>query len=474
VRLFAVILLLVLAGSVPAQFKGFENKGLVGVGRISPAQLDKAGNGTNDSLGGFSALVVDQYSLVQDRGRISGTLFGLPDRGFGDGSADYHPRIQVYGFTITPYYGSAPTGQNQIRFTNNQTILLTYDSGIPFTGFDAGSDGATFPQAAANSTGRGRRALDPEGLARLKDGSWWISDEYGPALFHFSPEGLFMDMIMTPPAFQPFQSGKLNFTAVTLPHSGRRNNRGLEGLTLTPDGKSLVAFLQSPLVQDGGGDDASRNTRLLQIHIVPGSATYGRTAEYVYQLAVIQKGQTNMQTLVSEVLAVGGSTFLALERDVFGRGAGTNRPIHKKIVLFSTEGASNIAGSDYDMQKGSPGHIGLPATDLPPSIKPVKRQDFIDLLDARQLAKYGLSAITNPQEDINALTDKWEALGLIPLADPQFPNDHLLLVGNDNDFKAPLVFHNGQIIATNAVSPDIMLLAYRVTLPEKSKTETRN
>jgi hypothetical protein len=38
-------------------------------------------------------------------------------------------------------------------------------------------------------------------------------------------------------------------------------------------------------------------------------------------------------------------------------------------------------------------------------------------------------------------------------------------VGNDNDFKAGTVIHNGQIVGSNAVTLDTMVLAWRVTLP---------
>jgi hypothetical protein len=453
-----------------AQFAGFENKGLVGVGRISAGSFDKSGNGTNDTLGGFSSIVVDRSSLVFSEGKVSGILYGLPDRGFGDGTTDYHPRIQIYNFSITPYYGASPTTQDQILLTNTQTILLTYNNGIPFTGFDAGNtNNVTVPQAATNSLGGGRRAIDAEGLVRMTDGTWWISDEYGPALFHFDASGALLETILPPQALLPFQGnypGKLTFTAVALPTSGRRNNRGLEGLSLTPDAKRFVAFLQSPTVQDEGGGNVGRNTRVLQFDASRQSSTYGQTvAEHIYQLTLSGSSDTNRHTLVSEVAAINSTAFLALERDSFGRGIGTNKPIYKKIVLFSTEGATNIAGSGYDLEKGAPGQLSLPAGALPSNLKPVARQDLVDLLDAAQLARFGLSATTNPEEDPNAISEKWEALGFVPLMDSQFPNDYLLLVGNDNDFKAPLVYHNGQIVGTNVTIVDIMLLAYRVTLP---------
>src|SRR5262245_10590940 len=112
------------------------------------------------------------------------------------------------------------------------------------------------------------------------------------------------------------------------------------------------------------------------------------------------------------------------------------------------------------------GQSALPASGLPPNLKAVVRKDFIDLLDRTQLAKFGLNI--NADHDTNTLVEKWEALALIPLHENRKPDDYLLLIGSDNDFKAPATFHNGQAVGTNVVSVDIMVLGYRVTLPGAS------
>ena len=93
-------------------------------------------------------------------------------------------------------------------------------------------------------------------------------------------------------------------------------------------------------------------------------------------------------------------------------------------------------------------------------------------LDAAQLAKFGLNTSTN--QDVNSLSEKWEAISLIPLKDPANPDDYLMLLGNDNDFKSDVVYHNGVPVGTNAVQVDIMLLAYRVTLPGVSTVRAAN
>lgn len=461
------ILALALCGAeaaARAQFAGYANRGLVAVGRLPAGSFDKAGDGAQDTLGGFSAMAVEKDSVVCGDGAVTGTLIGLPDRGYGDGATDFHPRLELFRFTITPYYGSAPAGQGQIVFTNFATRLLRDRAGALFTGFDAGeTNNPTLPQSGLNSPGGGRLSLDPEGIAMLADGSFWISDEYGPGVYRFDSACVLRDTFFPPAALLPKVGnypGTLRFTATNAPASGRRNNRGLEGLSLTPDGKRLVACLQSPTMQDGGGGNLGRNTRILQFDADRNSPSYGQTvAEHVFQLSLDGSPDRTKHTPVSELLALNATTFLALERDSNGLGSGTNLPpLRKMVVLCSTAGATDIAGTGYDLEKGAPGQLSLPAGDLPTRVKPMPRTDFVDLLDRAQLAKFGLNA--------NTLPEKWEALALVPLRDPAAPKDWLLLVGNDNDFKAPVTYHNGRPVATNAVPVDLMLLAYRVTLPD--------
>ncbi|MFM8419494.1 MAG: esterase-like activity of phytase family protein [Verrucomicrobiota bacterium] len=455
------------AAAAHAQFEGFVNHGLAGVGRLPAGLYDQAGPG-RDTLGGlFSSMAVDPSSLVYEGGQIRGVLWGLPDRGFGDGATDYRPRVQKLGFGITPFLGggTAP-GQGQIVFTNLSTVLFTY-GGTNFTGFDGGSTNApVLPQSPAGSIGGGRLSIDPEGLVLLPDGGFWVSDEYGPALYRFNAQGELLETLLPPPALLPRNAaGTLNFTGASAPAYGRRNNRGLEGLSITPDGRRLVAVLQSPTIQDGGAGNLGRMTRVLQFDVSDGSPTRGQVvAEHLYQLTLNGTAQTNRHTPVSELLVVNPTTFLLLERDSLGLGVGTNTPpSFKRVVVASTLGATNVAGGAYDLAPGTPGQANLPANQPPSGVAPLARKDLIDLIDPADLARFGLNVSTN--QDANTISEKWEALGLVPLKDPTRPDDYLLLVGNDNDFKSQVVFHNGVAVGTNDVPVDNMLLAYHVTLP---------
>lgn len=465
----AALLAAALGGAAHAQ--PLVNLGLVGVGRIAGDSFDQLGAGV-DTLGGiFSGMWLDPASVVHSNGTIHATIYGLPDRGFGDGLQDYHPRVQQLAVAITPYFGAGPVPQTQIVMVNTATHVLTVGTNT-FTGFQPDdTNEVTHPQSLAGGVGGGKWSLDPEGIAYAAagGGSWYISDEYGPFIYRFDGAGGLIGALPLPEALIPrvgtnyprainYLTGGLNSAA----DSGRHNNRGMEGLSITPDGKRLVACLQSPLTQDGENRNPSRNVRILVYDLDPASPTYHQPlAEYVHVLPLNAAEANNRHTPVSEILALSDKRFLILQRDSRGLGGDAGTLLYKRIVEVDASAATSILGTGYDLEKGAPGQVSLPRAGLPTNIVAVASRDLVDLLSATQLAKYGLNLAPSNQ-NLNTLSEKWEALAVVPLNDPAAPDDYLLLVGNDNDFRAPVVYHNGVAVGTNAFGSDNVLLAYRI------------
>ncbi len=469
--IIATLLATALGGGTHAQ--PLVNLGLVGVGRLPADSFDQLGAGV-DTLGGiFSGMWLDPATIVHSNGTIHATVYGLPDRGFGDGLQDYHPRIQRLAVAITPHYGAGPVAQDQIVIVNTDTYVLTVN-GSTFTGYQPDDTNVlTHPQSLPDGLGGGKWSLDPEGIAFAPggaSGSWYISDEYGPYIYRFDDTGALQGVLPLPDAFIPrvgtnyprdinFLKGGLVTVATD---SGRYNNRGMEGLSITPDGKRLVAVLQSPLTQDGGSRNPSRNTRILVYDLDPASATYNQpVAEYVHVLPLSAAEANNRHTPVSEILALSETKFLILQRDGRGLGGDAGNLLYKRIVEVDASNASNILGTGYDLEKGAPGQISLPRAGLPSNVVAVASRDLVDLINASQLAKFGLN-VAPLDRDTNTISEKWEAMGVIPLMDPQAPEDYVLLVGNDNDFLASVVYHNGEPVGTNDIVVDNMLLAFRI------------
>lgn len=73
-----------------------------------------------------------------------------------------------------------------------------------------------------------RLVLDVEGLVSNADGTFWISDEYGPYIYRFSGDGHLIQTVQPPSAVLPRDAtGALNFTSLAQPATGRSDNQGI-------------------------------------------------------------------------------------------------------------------------------------------------------------------------------------------------------------------------------------------------------
>lgn len=113
--------------------------------------------------------------------------------------------------------------------------------------------------------------LDPEGLAALEDGSFWISDEYGPHLVHYDAQGIEIERI------NPFTQDSRNNVIIEgrpllLPaeFAKRRTNRGMESLTITPDQSTLVGVMESSMDNPDKSGRLSTLTRMVMINLKNG------------------------------------------------------------------------------------------------------------------------------------------------------------------------------------------------------------
>jgi hypothetical protein len=322
----------------------------------------------------------------------------------------------------------------------------------------------------------GAVSLDAEAVVLMHDGSFFIGDEYGPYIYHFSAEGRMLSAIRPPEAFIPMRNGKDSFSSnnpgpgepkvvPANPQTGRQNNQGFEGLSLTPDGKYLVAVLQSATRQDGGDSSQTRENSRMLIYDIANPDHARLVHEYVVPLPVFTNAK-GMRTVAaqSELLALDNTRFLLLCRDT-GNGYGLegSTSLYRKIEVLDIAGATDIAGSKYD------GLIPVaPGGKLIEGVAPARLTGFIDINDNTQLSKFGLH--NGEPNDRNDLYEKWEGMTLLPALDPANPRDYFLFVSNDNDF----ITQNGFMAGAAYKDPsgadvDTMVLVYRVTLPDVSR-----
>jgi hypothetical protein len=310
----------------------------------------------------------------------------------------------------------------------------------------------------------------------MPDGTYFISDEYGPYIYRFSAEGRLLSAIRPPDAFIPTRGGKNHFSSNNPgpgadapkppnPETGRQNNQGFEGLSLTPGGKYLVAILQSATRQDGGTSPETRQYTRILYYDIADIAAPKLVREHVVPLPVFKNAEGKVRVAAqSELLALDETTFLLLPRDS-GNGYGYEgtTSLYRKIELLDTSKATNIAGGKYD------GVVPVaPKGKLEDGVVPATLTPFIDINDNSQLNKFGLH--NGAPNDRDNLSEKWEGMTLVPALDPANPRDFFLFVSNDNDF----VTQNGYQVGApykdqSGADVDTIFLVYRVTLPEPAK-----
>jgi len=478
----------------------FINYGLVGVGRISGSALDAFG----ETFGSVSSLQITGWTN-HGNGTYEGTFNILPDRGYNSGNffSAYAGRINQVGFTFTPYTGSTNIGgstdaeklaaQNQIIFTTPITgTKFTYDDPLTLsnsftTGLDPGTNcatlfGQTLPYvtsfAGLSSPGStnittytniNKLPVDAEALVLKPDGSGYIGDEYGPNIYYFNSSKKIVGVIVPPAAFQPFSpSNVLNFNSVVPAISGRRNNQGFEGVSLSPDGTRLFALLQSATIQDSDASQENRKqTRLLVYDVGTNPTNSIPLAEYALTLptyrTTINGVAVNATCAQSDVVGLDNTRFLVLSRDAHGLGSvTTNAIVYKSVLLvdISVGHPTNLA-SDA-VKNAQAGKITTAPGVLDPAITPLKWIEVVNLLNTNQLGKFNI-LFEDGTNQVSKLVmgEKWEGMALVSVSDTNYPNDYFLFVGNDNDFLSS----SGRMLG-----PDGTMVRYNGFSPEKGAT----
>ncbi|MFI2344659.1 esterase-like activity of phytase family protein [Nocardia gamkensis] len=257
-------------------------------------------------------------------------FYGLTDRGPNvDGKVKNEKLVPAPAFTPS----IAKFKLVGTRAVLESVIPLKNSAGRPFNGLvdtSAGTgetmrdlDGAILPPTD--------HGLDTEGLVAMPDGSFWVSDEYGPFLVHFGADGTELERL-APGRGLP---GELSL---------RTPNQGMEGLTVTPDGGTLVGIMQSALNEPG----VASTREVPMTRIVTVDLKTREVREFVYPLE-----EPKQKLAVSEITALSNTTFLVDERD------GNKTPkANKKLWTIDITGATDVGpqakveGARYDPRLG--------------------------------------------------------------------------------------------------------------------------
>ncbi len=223
----------------------------------------------------------------------------------------------------------AVSGDGRIKLLREISLLTA--QGTPITGLPNpegyGATGETAVDRNGGELGSDINGLDGEGLVVMPDGSFWVADEYGPHIVHFTEDGRQLERIS--PWGLESNSGRLTLPAVL---ATRRPNRGMEGLALTPDGKTLVGIIQSTLYNPSKSAVGNKTlTRIVTLDL-----SSGESHQYLYR-------QDKANHSNSEIRALDANRFLVAERD--GKMLDADRQAEKKIYLIDLSGASDVNGN---------------------------------------------------------------------------------------------------------------------------------
>lgn len=337
---------------------------------IDGGLLDKSAGSNFDRRVGFFS------DIYYDASRNA--WWGLSDRGPGGGTLPYETRVQRFTLDVNPANGAIS------NFAIAQTIKFS-------------NGGAAMTGLAPSPTNALGNSLDPEGFViNPKNGNFLVSDEYGPSVIEFNRNGNLVRRYTTPANVVPRSAGNVpNFAGDTGNTQGKRENRGFEGLAVSPDGRFAYAMLQSAMLDEGAGNGV--HNRIVKFDTATGLAV----AQYAYKMDASKQGRG-----ISALVALGNDKFMVLERNNRGVGVGAAvSPADKNVYQIDLAGATDVSAIDLDS--------GVAFTAVSKSAK------LIDL-DADTLAALGHKS-----------PEKWEGLAV---GQKLTNGKYLILAGTDNDY----------------------------------------
>ncbi|HVV22006.1 MAG TPA: esterase-like activity of phytase family protein, partial [Pseudonocardiaceae bacterium] len=304
----------------------------------------------------FTYTVSDAVRLYQTHVPPLVTIGGVRITGGAFGSSLYPvpgSKDEFYGVTDRGPNVDGPDGEKveplpdfdpsigKFRFVGTNAVLekvipLRAADGTPYSGRvnSQANTGETIVDLNGNPLPADPNGYDSEGLVAMPDGTFWVSDEYGPFITHFDRTGRQIGRL------SPFDGSLPAELAMRVP------NKGMEGLTITPDGSTLVGMMQSALRTP---DLTKKPANVTTLRIVTYNLRSHATHEYLY---LLDDPKTNSGA-VSEITALGNTTFLVDERD-----GGFEPGAYKKLFRIDLSGAtdvgpaSTVPGTAYDPARG--------------------------------------------------------------------------------------------------------------------------
>jgi hypothetical protein len=160
-------------------------------------------------------------------------------------------------------------------------------TGLPNTAIDGDTNTPYNDERAVDLLGT-EQPVDPlggdfEGIALDRDGSFWMVDEYRPAIYHFDENGVLIERFVPLGTAAAAGQPAGTFGTEVLPEvlAQRRQNRGFEAVAY--DGGKVYAFMQSPLRNPATLSNGELNA-MTSIRVVEFDPATQATRQFIYVL----------------------------------------------------------------------------------------------------------------------------------------------------------------------------------------------
>ena len=320
----------------------------------------------------------------------------------------------------------------------SRTKLFRADGTTPITGrpnLQAAGQGIAYTDELGVDLFGNDIANDPfggdlEGIVVDAAGTWWMVDEYRPAIYNFNSSGVLIDRIIPQGTAASVGAPAGTYGNELLPavYASRRANRGFEAVAI--EGDVLYAFIQSPIDNpDSPNDAASKASPWCRI-IAFNTVTKTVVGEYLYPMFEKAFGCDK----IGDAVSLGAGKFMVIERD-----DATGLRARKYLMEIDLKGATNLIATPPTLPQGRTIESLSFAEATALGIRPVNKKKSVYL----PAAGYGD-------------WDKPEGLARI--------NAQTLLIVNDNDFgvggsvlPAP---PNGSITLNSASHPTFGVITF--------------
>jgi hypothetical protein len=304
--------------------------------RPGPPSGQFDGEGRRAAAPRFDAQPVQGVSSIKP-GPTQGAWWALSDNGFGRkwNSPDY--RLCVYLFDVRPRTQAGSDSRTAL-----QAIIEL-------------SDPAKFFPWRLTEEGSPERMLtgadvDPEALVTMSDDTFWIGDEFGPWLLHFSVDGELLNSPVELPDNLRAPEHPLVLSGADTAKLDR--SRGIEAMDLAGDNRTLVVMLEGTVI-----GDPPKSLRLLRYDT---QANKWQPGTLIYEL--------DADTMaVTDLSRIDGNRFVVIERDEFEGDAAkakrvysidldrpsNGKPLAKKLVI-DLLAIGNTRGIAENLAAGTP------------------------------------------------------------------------------------------------------------------------